>query len=72
MSLSFYRNLLGIRSVQAVSEHELHLEYDVPAGSRGKSGEGSTVTLVLVFDPATQRLANVRVCSYGKAVRARG
>jgi len=62
-SLSFYRNLLGIRSVKAVFENELHLEYDVPAPmlSKSKAGEKRAVTLVLHFDPATKRLTTAHV-----------
>ncbi|WVQ78048.1 hypothetical protein IAT38_000129 [Cryptococcus sp. DSM 104549] len=48
-SMSFYRSLLGIHSVKAASDNELHLEYDVPQGP---------VTLALVFDPLTKRLAD--------------
>ncbi|KGB74278.1 hypothetical protein I307_05009 [Cryptococcus deuterogattii 99/473] len=48
-SMSFYRSLLGIRSVRAVSETELHLEYDVPQGP---------VILVMKFDELTKRLAD--------------
>ncbi|KIR58679.1 hypothetical protein I314_05518 [Cryptococcus bacillisporus CA1873] len=48
-SMSFYRSLLGIRSVRAVSETELHLEYDVPQGP---------IILVMKFDELTKRLAD--------------
>ncbi|WVQ71594.1 hypothetical protein IAR50_001134 [Cryptococcus sp. DSM 104548] len=48
-SMSFYRSLLGIRSVQAATDNELHLEYDVPNGP---------VTLALAFDPLTKRLSD--------------
>ncbi|WVR05241.1 hypothetical protein IAU60_002253 [Kwoniella sp. DSM 27419] len=48
-SMAFYRSLLGIRSVKAVSENELHLEYDVDQGP---------VTLVLMFEDQTKRLAD--------------
>lgn len=50
--MSFYRSLLGIRSVRAVSETELHLEYDVPQGP---------VILVMKFDELTKRLADAAV-----------
>ncbi|ODO11521.1 hypothetical protein I350_00301 [Cryptococcus amylolentus CBS 6273] len=48
-SMSFYRSLLGIRFVQAATDNELHLEYDVPNGP---------VTLALAFDPLTKRLSD--------------
>ncbi|WVO12826.1 hypothetical protein L204_100434 [Cryptococcus depauperatus] len=48
-SISFYRSLLGIRSVKAVSNEELHLEYDVPNGS---------VVLVITFDALTKRFSS--------------
>lgn len=48
-SMSLYRSLLGIRSVRAVSETELHLEYDVPQGS---------IILAMKFDELTKRLAD--------------
>ncbi|UOH81520.1 hypothetical protein LQV05_004191 [Cryptococcus neoformans] len=48
-SISFYRSLLGIRSVQAVSDTELHLEYDVPQGP---------IILVMKFDELTKRFAD--------------
>lgn len=51
-SISFYRSLLGIRSVQAVSDTELHLEYDVPQGP---------VILIMKFDELTKRLADAAV-----------
>ncbi|KAK6902882.1 hypothetical protein L486_08378 [Kwoniella mangroviensis CBS 10435] len=51
-STSFYRSLLGIKSVKAVSDYELHMEYDVPNGP---------VTLALIFDEATQRFADARL-----------
>ncbi|KJE02173.1 hypothetical protein I311_04229 [Cryptococcus gattii NT-10] len=48
-SMSFYRSLLGIRSVRAVSETELHLEYDMPQGP---------IVLVMKLDELTKRLAD--------------
>ncbi|WVQ70141.1 uncharacterized protein L199_008366 [Kwoniella botswanensis] len=51
-SLSFYRSLLGIKSVKAVSDNELHMEYDVPNGP---------VTLALIFDEVTKRFADARL-----------
>lgn len=51
-SMSFYRSLLGIRSIRAVSETELHLEYDVPQGP---------IILVMKFDELTKRLADAAV-----------
>ena len=59
-SLAFYRNLLGIHSVKAVSDNELHLEYDVSSktGQHPNNGEKAAFKLVLQFDPATKRLAN--------------
>jgi len=56
-SLLFYKSLLGIRSVKAASENELHLEYDVPTGT----GQATSVTLVLLFDNLTKKLANAEV-----------
>lgn len=50
--MSFYRSLLGIRSVRAVSETELHLEYDVPQGP---------IVLVMKLDELTKRLADAAV-----------
>ncbi|WRT67088.1 uncharacterized protein IL334_004054 [Kwoniella shivajii] len=51
-SMTFYRSLLGIKSVKAISDNELHLEYDVPGGP---------VTLVLEFDELTKRFADARL-----------
>ncbi|WWD15623.1 hypothetical protein CI109_100045 [Kwoniella shandongensis] len=51
-SLAFYRSLLGIRSVKAVSENELHLEYDVPNGP---------MVLALMFDELTKRFIDARL-----------
>ncbi|CAD6569536.1 MAG: hypothetical protein TREMPRED_005287 [Tremellales sp. Tagirdzhanova-0007] len=42
---------------EAMSEHELHLEYDVPA----TSGETGSVVMVLHFDSATRRLTSAAV-----------
>lgn len=44
--------MLGIRSVQAVSDTELHLEYDVPQGP---------IILVMKFDELTKRFADAAV-----------
>ncbi|KAK8870084.1 hypothetical protein IAR55_000654 [Kwoniella newhampshirensis] len=51
-SLAFYRSLLGIQSVKAVSENELHLEYDGPDGP---------VVLALIFDDLTKRFIDGRL-----------
>jgi len=51
--MSFYRTLLGIRSVQAISENTIQLEYDIP--------ERGIVTLLLEYDQSTRRLADARV-----------
>ncbi|WWC90102.1 uncharacterized protein L201_005035 [Kwoniella dendrophila CBS 6074] len=51
-SLSFYRSLLGIKSVKAVTDNELHLEYDVPNGS---------VILEVTFDELTKRLVDAKL-----------
>ncbi|WWC69508.1 uncharacterized protein I206_103450 [Kwoniella pini CBS 10737] len=48
-SMAFYRSLLGIRSVKAVSDNELHMEYEVNDGQ---------VTLALHFDEVTKRLTD--------------
>ena len=45
---------MGIRDIKAVSDHELHLTYEVP-GSQ-------SVGLILEFEPGTKRLAGARVC----------
>lgn len=59
-SLAFYRSLMGIRSVKAVADHELHLEYDIRAKASQTADKGA-VTLVLQFDPTMRRLANAHV-----------
>ncbi|OCF36536.1 hypothetical protein I316_01786 [Kwoniella heveanensis BCC8398] len=51
-SMAFYKSLLGIKSVKAVSDNELHLEYDVPNGP---------VTLGLVFDEYTKRFIDAHL-----------
>ncbi|WVW83168.1 hypothetical protein I302_105186 [Kwoniella bestiolae CBS 10118] len=51
-SMAFYRSLLGIKSVKAVSDSELHMEYDVPIGP---------VTLALTFDEMSKRFADARL-----------
>jgi hypothetical protein len=53
--MAFYRTLLGIRTVQAISENSIQLEYDV--ADRG------VVTLLLEYDPSTHRLVDARVSS---------
>ena len=60
-SLGFYRTLLGIRSVRAVSDRELHIEYDVPSIGPSARNEKNTITLILQFDPASRRLTNAHV-----------
>lgn len=52
-SISFYKNMMGIRSVTAVADNELHLEYDV--------ADGDPIILKLAFDPATRALSNAEV-----------
>ncbi|WVF72244.1 hypothetical protein IAT40_007056 [Kwoniella sp. CBS 6097] len=51
-SMSFYKSLLGIKSVKAASDNELHLEYDVPNGP---------VTLALVFDEYNKRFIDAHL-----------
>lgn len=62
-SISFYRFLLGIRSVTATSSNKLLLQYDIPSKARGASKE---VGLELEFDTGTRRLADAQVspCLY--------
>lgn len=69
-SISFYKSLLGIKSVQAISESELHLEYDVSPSApatRGASKQpiSDSVILMLAFDPITKRLTNAEVSDSG-------
>lgn len=54
-STAFYKNMMGIKSVTAVSDTELHLEYDAPDQS---------VVLMLAFDPVTKRLVNAQASRY--------
>ena len=58
--MEFYRNLMGIRSVRAASDYELHLEYDVPS-SQSNTPADQTVTLMLGFDPTTKGLVAAEV-----------
>ncbi|WWC61172.1 uncharacterized protein I303_103752 [Kwoniella dejecticola CBS 10117] len=51
-SMAFYRSLLGIQSVKAVSDNELHMEYDVPNGP---------VILALMFDEVTKRFVDANL-----------
>ena len=46
---AFYKDMMGIKAVTAVSDTELHLEYDALDRS---------VVLMLAFDPLTKRLVN--------------
>lgn len=55
-SISFYKTLMGIRSVEAISDHELKLEYDLAPESSNRH-----VALTLVFDPLTKRMIDARV-----------
>lgn len=49
---AFYKDMMGIKAVTAVSDTELHLEYDALDRS---------VVLMLAFDPLTKRLVNAQV-----------
>jgi len=51
-STAFYKKVMGIKSVTAVSDTELHLEYDA---------RDQSVVLMLAFDPLTKRLVNAQV-----------
>lgn len=51
-STAFYKGLMGIKSVTAVSETELHLEYDV---------SGQSIVLMLGSDAITRRLVDAQV-----------
>ncbi len=58
--------MLGIRSIKAISNKELHLEYTVPVTSkavpsRRKSLDGESVVLSLTFNPESKRLEGARV-----------
>lgn len=55
-SISFYKTLIGIRSVEAISDHELKLEYDLATESSNRH-----VALTLIFDPLTKRMIDARV-----------
>jgi hypothetical protein len=55
-SISFYKTLMGIRSVEAISDHELKLEYDLAPET-----SNCHVALTLVFDPLTKRMIDARV-----------
>lgn len=58
-SIAFYKSLLGIRSVRAVSDNILHLEYDVSDSAR--TSRGQSVILALSYDAVTKRLAQAEV-----------
>ncbi|WVQ98684.1 hypothetical protein IAU59_005815 [Kwoniella sp. CBS 9459] len=51
-SMTFYKSLLGIKSIKAVSDNELHMEYDVPHGP---------VTLALMFDEYNKRFIDAHL-----------
>ncbi|ORX39846.1 hypothetical protein BD324DRAFT_615220 [Kockovaella imperatae] len=55
-SITFYKSLMGIRNVKAVSEYQLHLEYAVPSTT-----EGDSVVLLLNFDSLSKRLAGAEI-----------
>lgn len=55
-SIAFYKTLLGIRSVQVVSNSVIQLEYDIK--------DGRVATLVLQYDEKTKRLENAQVSYY--------
>lgn len=73
-SISFYKSLMGIRSVKAVSASVLDIEYDIPPASneaqqdlgrsqakRAKQIVNSSAVLRLAFDETTKRLAMAEV-----------
>jgi hypothetical protein len=54
-SITFYKTLLGIQTVTAISETTIQLEYDNIAGT------SNPVTLLLEYDPTSRRLIDARV-----------
>ncbi|KAL7422301.1 hypothetical protein Q5752_002947 [Cryptotrichosporon argae] len=56
-SIAFYRSLLGIKDVRAVSDAELHLTYAAGAAGSGAGADAGDVELALVFD-AGRRFEN--------------
>lgn len=54
-SITFYKTLLGIRSVIPISETTVQLEYDIPSSN--------PITLLLEYDPLSRRLVDASVSS---------
>jgi hypothetical protein len=52
-SISFYKTLLGIRTVIPISETTVQLEYDIPSSN--------PITLLLEYDPLSRRLVDASV-----------
>lgn len=52
-SISFYKTLLGIRTVMPISETSVQLEYDIPSSN--------PITLLLEYDPVSRRLVDASV-----------
>jgi hypothetical protein len=52
-SISFYKTLLGIRTVVPISETTVQLEYDIPSSN--------PITLLLEYDPLSRRLIDASV-----------
>lgn len=67
-----YKQILGIRSVSAKDDTELHIEYAVPP-QPDTDGEDSVV-LVVYFEKGTRKLVDAKVsfraCRGGRAFRA--
>lgn len=72
-SIAFYKTLMGIKTVRAVSENVLHIEYDVSnsmSTRQSKRGQqppvNQSVILSLSYDPVSKRLAEAEVSEPGR------
>jgi hypothetical protein len=52
-SIAFYKTLLAVRTVTAINETTVQLEYDIP--------NRNPITLLLEYDPLTRRLVEASV-----------
>lgn len=52
-SIAFYKTLLGIRTVTAINETTVQLEYDIP--------NRNPITLLMEYDPLSRRLVDASV-----------